>query len=97
MTYSNQGPAILSVLGSEFVSSEKTICEQAEACKKKIIQALCECANMGEGEVVSAGDETYDKAGWVKALRDLYDWLDVKCSESEPVAIITSSSSCVSY
>ena len=71
-----------------------TPCEMAALCKQRILEAICKCAGEEE-KPVQFGDEKWDRASYLKALRELYDWLTHACASSEPAAMVmTTRDSC---
>lgn len=91
MLYSSMPHApIYNLLMGSQPRPEATACELAEEGKKKILLELVQCATGGE-QPVQMGDERYDRQGYIRALRELYDWLDLACSKSEPAAMFVRS------
>lgn len=69
-------------------------CEVMREAQAKILSAIVECAAEPE-KPVELGGERWDRPAYLRALRELYDWLDKACSRSEgAVAFVRSSNTC---
>lgn len=62
------------------VKAPPTTCESAKALQSKILTTIAEVAICPDGYFIQAGDERYDRAAYVLALRELYDWLTPLCN-----------------
>ena len=89
-------PRLLGLFIDRGMPDEETFnpCDHIDEIRRRIMDAILDASCSGS-PIVQAGDESYDLPGYLKALRELYEWLDVACAKQESaVAIISHTSNC---